>query len=545
LAEEKELEEALQRAQNVDPGLFLSCKRLVIPPENSICSFVVFLESNSRLNFSIIFRILGTILSLLALMMGLCFLGTWIMSIHSGEGEGMKSIGYSILITGAFGGLLFYLGRKSSPEQILRKEAIATVALGWIVASFFGCLPYVLGEAHFSLPRAFFESMSAFTTTGATVFTDLNDTPSGILLWRSLSQWLGGLGILALVVALLSILGVGGKHLFGVETSMNLSGSPMARAQDLTVRLWIVYCGLTIVCWLGLWIIGSRAPIPATGFEAFLYALTTVSTGGFAPHNASAGHFNSAAVEIFLCIFMFISSLNMILVTYTFFGNFQSKAGRTEAIGFAVMILAAWFTITLDLWLNHESEGWAALRESLFPVVSLASSTGFAAGDYDQWPLFARTVLFFLMVVGGCSGSTAGGVKVARLVILLKVISQEIAKTFRPKLVSSVKIDGKAISTEGQLAVLTYLALTAGIILFSTSLISMFEPGIDDLNSAFGAVLATFFNMGPGFGSLGPTDNFAHLHQVTLVYLSLLMLLGRLEIFVVLTLFSKHLWAKY
>ncbi len=497
------------------------------------------------MHFSILFRLLGAILTMVSLAMGLCFLVAWFEAWQGREDHAMCPIGCSALVTGFAGVAFLFFGRHGKPEQVLRKEAIATVGLGWLAAGLFGSLPFVLCEGRLTWPHAFFESMSGFTTTGSTVLAGLDTTPDSILLWRSLSQWIGGLGILALIVALLSTFGVSGKSLFGAETSLKLGDATTSRVKDLTFRLWMIYGGLTLACWLGLWAVGSSAPVKITGFEALLYALTTVSTGGFAPHDQSVGHFQSAAVETFLCAFMFVSSLSMILVLHLVTANFRSKAGRTEAKGFITLVGIAWATITIDLWLNHESEGWAALRQSLFPVISLSSSTGFGAGDYDQWPLFARTMLFLLMAIGGCSGSTAGGVKVARLAIMVKVMAQEVRRTFRPNLVAPIRMDGQNVDADGQRAVLTYLVFVASLVLVSTSLISLFEPGISDLNSAFGAVFATFFNMGPGFGSLGPTDNFAHLHEFTLVFLSLLMLLGRLEIFVVLALFSRSLWSQH
>jgi len=497
------------------------------------------------MHVSILSRMLGPILGMVSLAMGLCFLVASVEALRGRPDHAMRATGWSCLLTGLAGGILWQAGRNGLPEHLLRKEAIATVGLGWVLAALFGSLPFLFSEHDISWTHAIFESMSGFTTTGSTVLTGLDEMPDSILLWRSLTQWIGGLGILALIVALLSAYGVSGKSLFGAETSMNLVQAPTSRIKDLTFRLWLVYGGLTLACWLGLWIVGNLGTARISGFHALLYSLTTVSTGGFAPHDGSVGHFQSAAVEVYFCVFMFISSVNMILLVNLTMGNAQAKTGRSELGGLAVMVLIVWMTIVLDLWLNHESEGWAAVRPALFPVVSLSSSTGFGAGDYDQWPLFARCALILVMAVGGCSGSTAGGVKIARLIITLRILKQEINKTFRPKQVFAVNLDGNRIGGDAERGVLVYLVIVAALVLVSTGIISLFEPGIRDLNTAFGAVFATFFNMGPGFGSVGPTDNFAHLHGATLLFLSALMLLGRLEIFVVLALFSRALWSRY
>ncbi len=497
------------------------------------------------MHYPILCRLLGSILAMLAMAMGLCFILAIVEAMQGRDDHASHAMGVSCLITAAASAVLFAFSKGAKPESLLRKEAIATVGLGWIIGAFFGSLPFVLGQTHLSWAQAYFESVSGFTTTGSTVLTGLDTMPDAILLWRSLSQWIGGLGILALIVALLSTYGVSGKSLIGAETSMNLGDSPTSRIKDLTFRLWTLYGGLTVSCWLGLWLIGSQGTVRMTGFEALNYALTTVSTGGFAPHDASIGHFDSAPVEVFLSFFMLVSSFNLILVVNYTMGNFQAKTGRTEGISLILIIGLALGIIILDLWLNHEAAGWAAARDALFPIASLASSTGFASGDYDQWPLFARCVLLIIMAIGGCSGSTAGGIKIVRLIVMLRVLKQEVKKSFRPNQVFAIKLDGQTVDADFQRQVLTYLVFTATVVAVSTAAVSLFEPGITDLNTACGAVFATFFNMGPGFGSVGPTDNFAHLHQSTLLFLSLLMLLGRLEIFVVLALFSRSLWARY
>ena len=497
------------------------------------------------MNLTILARMLGLILILIGLALGICFLVAAIEAHQGRQDHGMAPMGYSCLVTLFAGGLLVTLGRKAAQEELLRKEAVAIAGLGWILASLFGSLPFVLFEDHLSVIPAFFESMSGFTTTGSTVLRDVETLPDAILLWRALSQWIGGLGILSLLVVVLSAKGVPGKSMIGAESSLNLSESSFSRMRDLVLRMWIVYGCLTATCWLGLWLIGRQNPQPMSGFHALLYSLTTVSTGGFAPHNASVGYFNSSAIENFLCLFMLVSSLSVLLIVNLVWGNYGKKAGRAEAIGFAGLIAFGVLAITVDLWLNHESEGWTSVRHALFPVISLSSSTGFGTEDYDQWPLMAQCVLYLLMAIGGCSGSTAGGIKVVRLLVFLSVIRKDISNTFRPNRIFSLKIDGRTVETETQTQVLSHIALVGMIVLFSTLVIAAFEPSIVDLNTAFGSVFATFFNMGPGFGSVGPTDNFSHFHQSTLLFLSLLMLLGRLEVFVLLALFSKELWKRY
>jgi trk system potassium uptake protein TrkH len=497
------------------------------------------------MNIKILCRLLGSILVLIALAMAGCFALAVTEAMMGRDNHAMRPIGFSALITAAVGAALFFAGRRASPEQLLRKEAIAVVSLGWIFAAFFGSLPFVLCDGPLNWVQAFFESMSGFTTTGSTVMTGLDTMADSILLWRSLTQWIGGLGILALIVALLSVFGLNGKSLFGAESSIDLSDSPTSRIKYLTLRLWTIYLGLTIVCWLGLFAVGRMSGANLSIFDALLYSLTTVSTGGFAPHDASIAHFDSIAIEVFICVFILISSLSMILIVNLAQGKFRRRKGKTEAYALLAIIGVAWLVITIDLWLNHQAEGWDAARTALFPVVSLSTSAGFSSADYDQWPLFARFTLVLLIVIGGCSGSTSGGIKVFRLVVMLRVLLQDVKKTFRPKQVVGLRIDGHNVDSEFQRQILSYLAFVAVIVMVSIQIISLLEPGIEDLNTSFGAVFATFFNTGPGFGTVGPTDTYGHFNQSTLLYLSFLMLLGRLEIFVVVALFSRSLWKKY
>lgn len=496
------------------------------------------------MHYAILARLLGAILEMVAVAMTVCFVVAWSEALQNKDDHAAHALGYSCLITHAAAAILFFVGRSAKAAEMLRKEAIAVVGLGWVLAAVFGSLPLWF-DGDLNWVQSLFESMSGFTTTGSTVLSNLDSMPNSVLLWRSLTQWIGGLGILALFVALLSTFGVSGKSLLGAETSMNLGDSPTTRIKDLTLRLWIIYVSLTLVCWLGLWLIGKSLPTEISSFHALLYSLTTVSTAGFAPHDASVGHFDSVAIESFLCLFMVVSSLSMILLMNIAAGHFRQRAGTTEAVALVVLLLVAWFAVSIDLWLHHHTGGGSAAREAMFPVFAIGSTTGFASTDYDQWPLFARCVLMLLMIVGGCGGSTAGGVKVVRLIVMLRMLRHEVSKTFRPNRIFSLRIDGHAVDSDGQKQVLTYLAFVATVVLGSTAIVSLLEPKLGDFTSAFGAVFATFFNIGPGFGAVGPTDNFAQFHPGTLLFLTLLMLLGRLEIFAVVALFSRTLWAKY
>lgn len=498
------------------------------------------------MHYRILAKLLGLILGIVSAAMALCFLVAWAEAIHGRPTHDVDAMGFSLLATVAAAALLMWLGWKGKPEDLLRKEALAVVSLGWTLAAIFGSLPFALCGRGLNWVEALFESMSGFTTTGSTVIHDLAIYSDSILLWRSLTQWIGGLGILALVVALLTSVGASSRSLMGQESSMNLSQAPVSRIQDLTIRLWTVYGSLTLACWFGMWILGMfLKDVEVTFFEALLYSLTAVSTGGFAPHNLSVGYYQSPAIEIFLGFFMLVCSLNMILVLNLCAGEFDRKIGRSEAIAFLAIVFIAILTIAVDFQLTGYAENWHAAREAFFPVFSLSTSTGYGNVDYDQWPLFSRCILATIMIIGGCSGSTAGGVKIVRALLAVRILKQEVIKTFRPNQVFSVKLDGAPMDRAALTSLMAFLVFASFILLFSTLAVALGEPLVKDLDTAFGAVIATFFNMGPGFGEVGPTETFERLHNGTLLFLTFLMLLGRLEIYALVAIFYPSLWRKY
>ncbi|MEO0448680.1 MAG: potassium transporter TrkG, partial [Verrucomicrobiota bacterium] len=452
----------------------------------------------------------------------------------------------SMLVTGLAGGAAWWYGRGADPRELLRKEALAVVGLGWFFAAVFGSLPLHWGETDLSAVESLFESTSGFTTTGATVIEDLDQISAPLLLWRSLSQWIGGLGILALIVSLLSSVGASSRSLFSGESSLNLAHSPLGRVKDLTLHLWRLYFALTLTAWIFLWITGLCLPdVQLSLFHALLYALTAVATGGFAPHDASVGHFDSVAIEVVMCLFMILSSLNMVFLLNLAFRQFDKRAGQTEAIAFLVLIAAGICLVWLDFSIRGIATPEGIFREVFFPILSTATTTGFTHQDYDQWPLFSKVILIALILVGGCSGSTSGGLKVIRVFLTLRFLRQEITRTFRPQRVFVTRIDGNAIGKSTQSDIFSFLAFVCLILLSSTLFLTLIDPAATDLTTAGSTVLSSFFNIGPAFGNVGPTKNFASYHEGSLLFLSFLMLLGRLEIFAVVALFSRHLWSRY
>ena len=439
------------------------------------------------------------------------------------------------------GGFLYLAFRKYRSESLLRRDGIGTVALGWLIVCMVGSLPFYIQGAPFA--HALFESVSGFTTTGSTILSEIESLPPSLLLWRSLSQWIGGIGILVLLVALFTRLGIRGRALVGAESSVNIGSATTAKIRDLAGHLLLVYVSLTVLCFLSLLAVGWMSEARVTAFEALLFSMCTVATGGFAPHSKSVGHFDSFAVEGVFIFFMFISAISFVLLYRVIFRfDVSRKDGWDEAKGLIVIVALVFCLVSTDVAVHEEATLGEAARSVAFPVVSMATSSGFGTVDYDAWPLMSKVLLAFLMMIGGCGGSTAGGLKVMRFLLLLRILKVEVQKTFRPNLVVSVQLDGQKIDENNQHRVLIYV-VTVGLFLFlSTGVVSMMEPGMTDFETAFGAVIGTFLNMGPGFGEVGPTDNFGRLHSHTLLFLSWLMLIGRLEIFVFLALFSPSFW---
>lgn len=490
------------------------------------------------MNYRLLFRVFGILLILLSLGMALCMGFAHLEALAGAANHGREALGISAGITVAAGIVLFFAGLRSGRE-LLRKEAIVVVGLGWFISASFGMLPYILGEPALRPMAAFFESVSGFTTTGSTVITDLDPYPRAILLWRSLTQWLGGVGILVLFVALLSYLGAGGKSLFRVESSANTSEGTHARIRQTALLLWGIYLGLSAVTLLGLRALGM------SWFDAACHTMTTVATGGFGNYNESIAHFDNVPIEIFLMVMMIASSISFFF--YAALVRRQWNRARIEEEGrfFVIVVLVASVLVVINLTLeSHTYESFGvALRDGAFQVASVISTTGFATADFDTWPGFSQAVLLFLMMMGGCSGSTAGGIKVGRVLLFLKATRQEVISAFRPRRVIRIELNRRPAEATARSAIFV-IAIFASCLLLGTLVLAFLEPK-QDFDTCFSAATATLFNIGPGLSGVGPSQNFAFFHQPALVVMSILMVAGRLELFAVLALFVPSLWRKY
>jgi trk system potassium uptake protein TrkH len=417
------------------------------------------------------------------------------------------------------------------------REGFAIATFGWGWAAIFGALPFYLSGACASPADAFFESMSGFTTTGATIFADVESLPRSILLWRSLTQWMGGMGIVALSVAVLPLSGGGGMQLLKAEVPGPTADRLSPRIQSTAKILWGLYAGLTAA---------ETALLAAKGmslFDALCHSLCTVSTGGFSTRNASVAAFDSAWVDAVVIAFMFLAAINFSL----HFGLIQRRSWGVYLENEELRLYAAITALAASLlWLNLDRMGTVPhlgleLRQAVFQTVSILTSTGFGTADYVAWGFGAQVLLFSLMVIGGCAGSTGGGMKVVRALVLAKHIVRLVKQQLQPRAVYTVKNSGKPLSNEVMMYILGfvpfYLLLTVAVALVIWAL------GVE-ASAAFGASIASLSNIGPGFGEVGPAGNYSGLRVAAKLLLPVVMLMGRLELFTVMAVFSPMFWRR-
>lgn len=478
------------------------------------------------MNIRLVVNLMGKALVLLGLAMILPLL--W--AVYDQSPDRMAFI-YSIVIT-LISGFVITLAVPQK-GKIRYREGFAIVTLGWLLASLYGCLPYLLSGVCSSFPDAFFETVSGFTTTGASIFTNVEGLPRGILFWRSLTHWLGGMGIIVFLVALLSQLGVGANRIFRAEVPGPVTLKIMPRISETAKILWFTYLVMTILETVLLWFLGM--PL----FDSLCHTFGTLATGGFSIKNTSIGYYEQASIQWVITIFTFLSGANFALYYQALRGRSLKAFWRNEEFRFySAVVLVATALIafnTSSLFSSIEE----LIRTSAFQVVSIITTTGYSTADFNLWPYMSQALLVMLMFVGGCSGSTSGSIKVGRILILLRQGVLEIRKLIHPRAVFSLKIGGKNISNELVSNVMQFFFLY--VVIFAISGIAMTAMGLD-LKDAFTSVAATFGNVGPGLGLVGPAGNYSMITSQGKLLLSFLMLLGRLEIYTVFVMFSPSLW---
>lgn len=430
----------------------------------------------------------------------------------------------------------FFMFRTTRLDRDLRvREGFAIVTFGWILCSLFGALPLWISNSVPSFTDAFFETVSGFTTTGATILTDIEALPHGILFWRSLTHWLGGMGIILLSLAILPFLGVGGMQLFKAEVPGPTADKLTPRITQTAKILWGVYVSLSVAETILLMLGGMSL------FDALCHTFATMATGGFSTRNASIAAYPSAYIQWVLTFFMLLAGANFALHYRFIFHGWRSYRRDREFLVYLGIIgvssLAIYWS-NLDYYLQR---GEAAIRDAVFQVVSIQTTTGFVTADYEQWSTVSQLILFLLMFVGGSAGSTGGGIKVVRIYLLGKFVLAELTRLLHPHAIIPVRMRQQTISRDVVTNVLGFFVLYVVVFAIGTLLVA----GLGyDIATSFGAVAATLGNVGPGLGDVGAVDNYAHFPKSGKWLLSVLMLLGRLELYTVLILLLPAYWRR-
>lgn len=430
-----------------------------------------------------------------------------------------------------------YAGKRAGSLEgdIRAKEAFMIVSLSWLLASSFGAIPFLLSGTFTSYADAFFETMSGFTTTGASVLTDIEVLPHGVLFWRSLTHWLGGMGIIVLFVAILASFGMGGLQIFRAESPGPITEKIKPRISETAKILWKTYLIFTAIETILLWILGM------TLFDALCHTFGTLATGGFSTKNASVGFYSNPLIHWVITFFMFLSGANFALYYLAFRGKSLKAFWRNSEFKlYAAFIVISTVLVSFSIAGDYTSLE-EILRKASFQVLSIITTTGYATADFDRWALLPQALLVALMFVGGCAGSTGGSIKVGRILLLLKQSKLELKRALHPRAILNNKIDGKTVSQDVVINVAQFFFIYMVIMVMGTILMAIL--GLD-LLSAFTSVAATLGNIGPGLGLVGPTQNYSFVPTSGKLFLSFLMLLGRLELYTVLVLLMPSFWRK-
>lgn len=478
------------------------------------------------INIRPILRVIGILLALLGLLMLLCIP----FSLYYDAGD-HSALLYSGLIGILLAGPLLYFVKNEG--SIKKREGYLIVALGWLTMVTYGALPYLLSGVIPNLADALFETVSGMTTTGASVLTDIESTPKGILFWRSLTQWIGGMGIIVLTVAIFPLLGIGGVELFVAEAPGPTSDKLHPRISETAKRLWYLYVGLTATLMLVLYGLGMSF------YDAINHALTTMATGGFSTKNDSTAFFDSASIQYTLSLFMFIAGTNYTVIYFAFKGKIGRVWKSDEFRAYLFLVLLLTFFVTLGVFGVSGQSLERSFRESIFMILSLITTTGFVSADYTSWSNGLTMTFFILLFLGASAGSTSGGIKIIRHLVFFRNSFLEFKRILHPRAIIPLKLNGKRVP--GRILTHIIIFLLLYLILFVLGSIILTIMGLDFM-TAIGAAATSLGNVGPGIGEVGPVDNFAHLSQPIKLFLVFYMLLGRLELFTILVLFTPYFW---
>lgn len=498
------------------------------------------MSSLNKLNYKFILHLMG----LLLMVNGGFMLLSSTVSRYYGDGVFYQMFLAGIVSVGV--GFIIMLLTKRHRKEIKKREGYIIVTFGWIFMALIGTLPYIFSGVITNFTNAFFETMSGYTTMGATILTDIENVPKGILLWRSITQWIGGMGIIVMAIAILPLLGVGGMQLFAAESPGPGSDKLHPRITDTAKRLWLIYVGYTLAETILLKIAGMGF------FDAINHSLATISTGGFSTKNASVAHWdNNPMIQYIIIVFMFLAGSNFVLSYFAFKRKFQ-KIVRDEEFKLYTLIVIGLTGITaLVIYFQTDMAHFgmthpmvwgpfeSAFRHGLFQVLSIITTTGFITADYTMWNPFLTIFFFGMMFLGGCAGSTSGGIKIMRHLIMIKNGVLEFKRTLHPHAILPVRYNNKAVPRPIVFNILGFFILYMLSFIVGTLVFSWI--GLD-FKTALGGAASTLGNIGPALGDLGPVDTFAYLPDAAKWWSSFLMLIGRLELFTVLILLTPFFW---
>ncbi len=478
------------------------------------------------MNYRMIGYLLGIILMIEAALMSLPL----IVSLYYGEPLFPFIITMIIILVISLPLAIF----KPKDTRIYAKEGFITVAAGWILLSVFGALPFIIGNSIPNYIDALFETISGFTTTGASILSEIESLPKGILFWRSFTHWIGGMGVLVFILAILPSAGGQTMHLMRAEVPGPTKGKLVPKMKQTALILYGIYIVLTVIQIIALLCCGLSF------YDAAVNSFATAGTGGFSVLNDSIAGYNNTAAEWVIAVFMLLFGINFNIYFFILIGKIGDILRSDELRTYLIIAFASTAVVAVNIAHSYEKLGHC-LRDAFFQTITIMTTTGFATTDFDLWPELSKTILVILMIVGACAGSTAGGLKVSRVLIIIKGISRELKRILRPRSVNVVRIDGEVVPDGTVNSAASYLTLY-----FSLILASMLTISIDgfDLESNITAVLACINNIGPGLGAVGPTGNYGGYSFFSKIILSFDMLLGRLEIMPMIILFSPTTWKK-
>ena len=479
-------------------------------------------------NYKTVFFTLGV----LQIILGISMIIPIVIQIIYGELDS-SFIGAGI-ITIIFG-ILFFLANLDHDKKLNLQQAFLLTSLSWLSIAIFGSLPFVFSNLQLSITDSLFESMSGITTTGSTIIINLNDSPKGILLWRALLQWLGGIGIIVMAITLMPIMNVGGMQLFKISSN-DASEKILPKSKEIALSLILIYSGLTFICSIFYKIFGMNY------FDSITHAMTTIATGGFSNYNESIGHFNSATIEITAIIFIILGSIPFIAYIKFLNGNKRIFISDSQIRTFIKIIIISIIILFFYLAFQNKNFSEINLRSISFNVVSILTGTGYVTQQFDNWGSFSLIFFLILMFIGGCAGSTACGIKIFRVQILYLFLVNQLKKIIYPRGIFFIKYDGNNVDDKFMSSIISFIYLYIIIFFFITALLSL--SGLDFVTS-ISAAATSISNVGPGLGTIiGPNGNFSQLPDFSKWVLSFGMILGRLELFAILVLFLPSFWQK-